>query len=188
MFWTVNDYAAAGHVQVVRVPQATSLLVESGGRMTAPPWDGRVGGIIAVHVNGAARIDGQIDVSGMGFRGGAADNDSSKLADDIVAYRGSAPQMARKKKAKNRRQRGRLRSDRGSVWTWCSGQRWWRWQLLQCWWWRRRQRRFEHELQWHRRDGWIARQCTVGHGPRRDERSRRTLCFIGWRSWWLLLF
>lgn len=85
-----NDYAAAGHVQVVRVPQATSLLVESGGRMTAPPWDGRVGGIIAVHVNGAARIDGQIDVSGMGFRGGAADNDSSKLADDIVAYRGSA--------------------------------------------------------------------------------------------------
>lgn len=85
-----NDYAVAGHVQVVRVPQVTDLMVESGAKLTSPAWDGRVGGIVAVHVNGVARIDGQIDVSGMGFRGGAADNDSSKLSDDIIAYRGSA--------------------------------------------------------------------------------------------------
>lgn len=85
-----NDYAAAGHTQVVRVPQVTDLVVEPGAKLTAPPWDGRVGGIVAVHVNGVARIDGQIDVSAMGFRGGSADNDSSKLADDIVAYRGAS--------------------------------------------------------------------------------------------------
>ncbi len=85
-----HDYAAAGHVQVVRVPQVTDLSIESGGKLVAPAWDGRVGGIVAVHVNGLARIDGQIDVSGMGFRGGAADNDSSKLSDDITAYRGAA--------------------------------------------------------------------------------------------------
>jgi hypothetical protein len=83
------DYSAAAHVQVVRVPQVSELVVEAGASLTAPKWDGKVGGIVAVHVDGMVTVHGAIDVSGLGFRGGAVDNDSAKLSDDITLYRSS---------------------------------------------------------------------------------------------------
>lgn len=65
------SYSASGKVQVIRVPQYTSLTINNGASLTAPPWNGIIGGIVVVHVQNNAIINGNIDVSGMGFRGGA---------------------------------------------------------------------------------------------------------------------
>jgi MYXO-CTERM domain-containing protein len=65
-------YSHAGNLsQVVWVPEYTELEVRSGASLGAAPWDGSVGGILAVLVTGRLRNDGLISVDGAGFRGGA---------------------------------------------------------------------------------------------------------------------
>jgi uncharacterized repeat protein (TIGR01451 family) len=57
--------------QVVRVPQYTSASLTSG--ITALPWNGRSGGIVAIDVAGTLNFNNQsIDVTGKGFRGGGS--------------------------------------------------------------------------------------------------------------------
>jgi len=67
----LHSYAANARVQVVRVPQYRSLQITAGGSVTAPPWNGKIGGIVALEVEGEISLEGSIDVSGRGFRGGA---------------------------------------------------------------------------------------------------------------------
>jgi uncharacterized repeat protein (TIGR01451 family) len=73
----VNSYvssAATGtagprRFQVVRIPQYGNLTL--GGTLTALPWSGSVGGILALDVAGQTNFSGYtIDASGRGFRGG----------------------------------------------------------------------------------------------------------------------
>lgn len=64
--WSYDNNRA----QAVRVPQLSSLTVNSGASLVATPWNGTTGGIVAVHVQTTATITGSIDVSGRGFRGG----------------------------------------------------------------------------------------------------------------------
>ena len=61
----------AGLSQVVGVPEYIELEVRSGASLRAAPWNGSVGGILAVMVTGRLRNDGLITVEGAGFRGGA---------------------------------------------------------------------------------------------------------------------
>lgn len=57
--------------QVIRVPQHSSLTL--GGTVNAPYWNGNTGGVVVLDVAGALNWNNQtIDVSGRGFRGGAA--------------------------------------------------------------------------------------------------------------------
>jgi uncharacterized repeat protein (TIGR01451 family) len=57
--------------QVIRVPQHASLTLT--GAITAPYWNGSSGGVVVLDVTGTLNWNGQgIDVSGRGFRGGAA--------------------------------------------------------------------------------------------------------------------
>ncbi len=72
-----NSYTWSDEVQVVRVPRYSSLLIQTGASITAPAWNGTTGGIVTMEVNGSSTIKGIIDVSGLGFRGGAVDNNSS---------------------------------------------------------------------------------------------------------------
>lgn len=66
-----NGYhAPGGHVQVVRIPRYNNLTLQNGGSVIAPVWDGNTGGVVSIEVDGNLVIDGQIDVSGRGFRGG----------------------------------------------------------------------------------------------------------------------
>ena len=60
--------------QVVRVPQYANLTVN--GTISATPWDGASGGVVAMDVAGALTFmgAGQINVDGQGFRGGGARN------------------------------------------------------------------------------------------------------------------
>ncbi|MEO8700526.1 MAG: Ig-like domain-containing protein, partial [Kofleriaceae bacterium] len=78
-------YSAAAHSQVVRIPQLASLSVSGAGSITGLPWNGSRGGIVALHVGGTATIAGAIDASGLGFRGGAADNAAS--ATGVTVFR-----------------------------------------------------------------------------------------------------
>jgi hypothetical protein len=57
--------------QVVGVPEFVELEVRPGASVRAAPWNGEVGGILAVLVTGRLRNDGLITVAGAGFRGGA---------------------------------------------------------------------------------------------------------------------
>ncbi|MBX7116012.1 MAG: tandem-95 repeat protein [Myxococcaceae bacterium] len=82
-----NAYSAAGHTQVVRVPQLTSLTVTNTGTVTAPAWDGQRGGVVALHVQNTVTLNGSVDVSNLGFRGGNTDNSSLAVATDMALYR-----------------------------------------------------------------------------------------------------
>ncbi|MGE0101036.1 MAG: DUF11 domain-containing protein [Blastocatellales bacterium] len=63
------SYTASEKVQVIRVPQYSSLTITPGASLVAPAWNGTSGGIIAVHVQNNAIIDGSIDASERGYRG-----------------------------------------------------------------------------------------------------------------------
>ncbi len=55
--------------QVIRIPQYSSATVS--GTVTAAPWNGSTGGIVAFDVAGALNFGGgTVDVDGLGFRGG----------------------------------------------------------------------------------------------------------------------
>ena len=67
-----NAYTVLGKVQVIRVPQYTTLTIAAAASITAPAWNGQTGGVVALHAETTLQLDGQIDVSAKGFRGGAA--------------------------------------------------------------------------------------------------------------------
>lgn len=79
-----KSYTAAGKVQVVRMPRYTTLTLNTNTSITAPTWDGTTGGVVAVDVRGDVTLNtgATIDVSGKGFRGGAAGN-SATLVDGL---------------------------------------------------------------------------------------------------------
>ncbi len=66
----MNAYDIDGGVQLVRMPVYDDA--EIINTLTAGPWNGDTGGVLALQVNGQLLMNGQIDVSGLGFRGGLA--------------------------------------------------------------------------------------------------------------------
>jgi hypothetical protein len=81
-----RSYTSTGNAQVIRVPLYSSLTVASGGTIAGSTWDGQIGGIVAVHVNGTAVIDGKILADGLGFRGGALSTNGGTTG-DFTTYR-----------------------------------------------------------------------------------------------------
>jgi hypothetical protein len=67
------DRVGATASQIVRVPQYTSVTVNSGSNITAPAWDGYAGGIVVFRATETVTVNtgGSIDVSEKGYRGGA---------------------------------------------------------------------------------------------------------------------
>jgi hypothetical protein len=84
-----NSYLRAGHTQVIRVPQYTTLTINSGASITAPTWNGVTGGVVAVHAQSTVNLSGSINVVAKGFRGGSTTGDNaSQAADtDVEVYR-----------------------------------------------------------------------------------------------------
>jgi len=66
--------SVSGRAQAIRVPQYRYLTVNAGGTLAAPPWDGSTGGFLALMCNGVCTIAGNVNLSEMGFRGGAPYN------------------------------------------------------------------------------------------------------------------
>ncbi|MCU1267073.1 MAG: hypothetical protein JWM21_3391 [Acidobacteria bacterium] len=73
--YSYNRAAATGTkgqstFQVVRVPQYSSATLSSG--LTAAPWDGTSGGVLALDIAGNLTAAGTVSLDGLGFRGGGA--------------------------------------------------------------------------------------------------------------------
>lgn len=81
-----NSYEASGHVQVIRVPQYKNLQVSTGASIVAPAWNGQIGGLVALQVSDAVTIDGSIDVTGLGFRGGLRNPHPTQRVPGVGAY------------------------------------------------------------------------------------------------------
>ena len=88
-----NAYTVAGRTQVVRVPQYTTLTVNSGASITANAWNGTTGGVVAVHAQTTLQLSGSIDATGAGFRGGSIVGDNLSRAEGTATtlYRSAAP-------------------------------------------------------------------------------------------------
>ncbi|HVD98869.1 MAG TPA: T9SS type A sorting domain-containing protein [Cytophagaceae bacterium] len=66
----VYSSSGANRAQVIRVPQYTTVTVNSGATLTAPPWNGATGGVLIFAADGAVTDNGTITMSGKGFTGG----------------------------------------------------------------------------------------------------------------------
>jgi hypothetical protein len=74
--------------QVVRVAQYTTLTINGGASIIASPWNGAVGGVVAVHASNTLQLNGTINVTGQGFHGGATHPGATFPADsDQPTYR-----------------------------------------------------------------------------------------------------
>ncbi len=59
--------------QLIRVPSYRNA--EVIGEVTAPPWNGSTGGVVSMFVTNVLKLGADINVSGLGFRGGVEDVD-----------------------------------------------------------------------------------------------------------------
>lgn len=91
-FALVNTYANCGHIQLVRVPVYDGAAVSS--ELTARPWDGRIGGILAIDVRGSLTLKADVRTDTLGFRGGVTwqggGTCSTLVDDDVVGSPNSA--------------------------------------------------------------------------------------------------
>jgi len=90
--YSTAAFGAQGQVrfQVVRVPQYSSATL--GGTVTAPAWNGSSGGVAALDVAGSLNLNGNtIDVTGLGFRGGAGLQMGGDNTHNNLDYRTLAP-------------------------------------------------------------------------------------------------
>ena len=67
-------YNVANSIQIVRVPQYANPTVT--GTLTAQPWNGTTGGVLAFDVSGTLTLQADINVTGQGFRGGLSVNNN----------------------------------------------------------------------------------------------------------------
>ncbi|MES2554657.1 MAG: gliding motility-associated C-terminal domain-containing protein [Bacteroidota bacterium] len=70
-----NAYTVSGHVQVVRVPRFANLTINTATTVVPAMWDGTIGGVVALEVDGNLTLTGtgKVLASGYGFRGGVCD-------------------------------------------------------------------------------------------------------------------
>ena len=69
-----KNYTAAGKTQIIRVPRYNTLTINASAEITCPAWNGSTGGVVAVEVLDNTIVNGSINATGKGFRGGEADN------------------------------------------------------------------------------------------------------------------
>lgn len=84
----VNTYHTGGSVQLVEVPVYENATVT--GTLSAAPWNGQTGGILALEVSGTLTLQAGVDVSGKGFRGGIAEITTANNCSWLVSISGYA--------------------------------------------------------------------------------------------------
>ncbi len=87
--WTLTNALAnsySGKAQVLKVPHYTSVTIQNGATLTALPWNGTTGGVLAFQSDGTVTVNGTIDMNGKGYRGGAG----SRRADGHSGQQGES--------------------------------------------------------------------------------------------------
>jgi gliding motility-associated-like protein len=64
-----KSFAVSGKVQLIRVPVYNQATINT--LVTASPWNGNTGGVVAIEATSSITFNNIIDVSGKGFTGGA---------------------------------------------------------------------------------------------------------------------
>lgn len=74
-----KNYTASGHVQIVRVPRLNDLSLATNATIVPMQWNGAIGGIVALEINGNLSLasNSKISASGFGFRGGVTENQTA---------------------------------------------------------------------------------------------------------------
>jgi hypothetical protein len=87
-----KENGASRVVQILTVPYVKEARITS--KLTAPKWDGYTGGIVALKAFNKLIVDAEINVNGMGFRGGERQGGSggcrahSSAGDQGESYKG----------------------------------------------------------------------------------------------------
>lgn len=90
-----RSYDVAGKVQLVKVPVYDNCTVN--GTLTASPWNGSTGGVLVIEVNATLTLNADIDVTGLGFRGGiTSDSDAETEVNDYVVSLANTQDAAQK--------------------------------------------------------------------------------------------
>jgi hypothetical protein len=63
---------SASHAQVVQVPQYTTVDVTAHTLLSAPAWNGSVGGILVLLAQTSVSVEGSLAMDGSGFQGGVS--------------------------------------------------------------------------------------------------------------------
>jgi MYXO-CTERM domain-containing protein len=84
-------YTVAGKSQVIRVPQYSTLTINSGASIIAPAWDGTKGGVVALQAATTLDLNGSIDASATGFRGGVTHTGNVSAVTDLTIYSSADP-------------------------------------------------------------------------------------------------
>ncbi|MBU6341365.1 MAG: T9SS type A sorting domain-containing protein [Bacteroidetes bacterium] len=66
-----NAYTLSGKVQLVNIPVFSDAVI---GQLTCLPWNGTVGGVLALEVQNKLTLSGHVDASGAGFSGALAED------------------------------------------------------------------------------------------------------------------
>jgi len=69
---TDNTTLTGQKIVAQRVPNWSDVTVPAGTTLTATPFNGTLGGVLVFRASGTLKVDGLIDVSGRGLRGGQA--------------------------------------------------------------------------------------------------------------------
>lgn len=69
----LHPYQVIGKIQIIRVPEYQDVRFDA--TLTAIPWDGSIGGIIAFEASGNVELQANIFLDEFGFRGGLYSND-----------------------------------------------------------------------------------------------------------------
>lgn len=68
-----REYDISGKVQLIRIPEYEDVNVCD---LSCKQWDGTTGGVLVLRAAGQVTMQGPIDVTGKGFRGGMLDNNN----------------------------------------------------------------------------------------------------------------
>jgi hypothetical protein len=87
-----NTYVSTGtaRAQALVVPEYTSVTVTARGSLSALPWDGRVGGILALWSTGDVDVLGTVSMDGRGFRGTQHPCQAGRLYQCAVGVQGES--------------------------------------------------------------------------------------------------
>ena len=122
----VNSYTTNGKVQLIKVPQYTTLTINSGASITASPWSDygayRYGGVVAIHATNQIIVNGEITVSDKGFRAGNLDNSSNQNYSSVTSiFRSTSPGESAEKGESIAGYGPEYDAMGGAFWTRCTG-------------------------------------------------------------------
>jgi len=83
-----SDYPSSDVVLVQRIPHHADVDVPSGATLTALSWAGGGGGVVVFRATGRVTIDGSVDVTAQGFRGGDGPAGNSSYPTQGESYTG----------------------------------------------------------------------------------------------------